>query len=287
MRFENARISGNEEVVSLNELTNSKNLSELRENLLCPISGCTAQLSYISAKKPYLKTKNKSVHSDDCPYRNEEEYKIYLRKNESKRRVTLNEAQVQGRLDRMIDYVYPNRKKKAKEKSENSVNNKKGKKYVATGTKEKAVAGLENSDSSTTTEKAKGIRVPAKRLNEFYHMDEGELFKIPAIIKSIVKKSDKNYTFYIKGIDNDAGGKVVLKDPFFSRNIQGINEMLDFLKESVENDQGEIRIAFLGVLTDSANLTFELVRDFDFKLFKSNRKYTLAEFVNYQSRNNS
>lgn len=50
MRFENARIFGNEEVVSLNELTNSKNLSELRENLLCPISGCTAQLSYISAK---------------------------------------------------------------------------------------------------------------------------------------------------------------------------------------------------------------------------------------------
>lgn len=48
----------------------------------------------------------------------------------------------------------------------------------------------------------------------------------------------------------------------------------------------EIRIAFLGLLTDSTNLTFELVRDFDFKLFKDGKQYTLAEFVDHEFRNN-
>lgn len=286
MRFENVRIFGDEKIVSLSELTNSKNLLELRENLLCPIRGCSARLSYISAKNPYLKTKNKSSHSDDCPYRNVEEYRIYLRKNESKRRVTLDEGQVQGRLGSMMDYIYPNRKKKTKEKTNKSLSNKKGKKYLSAGTKEKAVAGLEKSDTSTTVEKAKGIRVPTKRLNQIYRLDENEIFKIPAIVEGIVKKNDKHYVFYIRGIDTDTDGKILLKESFFSRNVQGINGMLDFLKSSVENSRGEIRIAFLGLLTDSTNLTFELVRDFDFKLFKDGKQYTLAEFVDHEFRNN-
>lgn len=280
MEFEKA-VNSLGEVITFAEIKNSTNLKILRDNLKCPTKGCEAKLSYIAARHPYLKTHNNSIHSNNCPHK-KENIEVEKRQKRRKQLVNLDESGVYSRLDGFTDDFYPNEKSKIN-KPKTSTKHKSKSKAIdnAQDAKPQGVASVNSgiSDSKDVI----SPRVSKKHLNEFISSDQGGIFQVGARLKGIKKINNKKYIFKISDPKSDCYGEILLKDQYFSRNIQGINDQLDFLMNYLENkSNNDINIAYYGTLITFKTKRFEVFVDYGFKLYLMKkdkvRKYTLAEF---------
>lgn len=279
MEFNKAK-NGCGEIIMFEEIKNSTNLKELREDLRCPTKGCEARLLYIAALNPYLKTYNNSKHSDNCPHRKENiETK---RKQRTKQLYQLSEAEVYSRLDGFSDYFYPEEKVEI-DKPKTSTKHKPKSKLIdnADDIKSQGVASVKSGDNASKN--VKPPRVKKKHLNEIVISDQGSILQIGGQLRSIEKFSNMKYILKIKDPKINCYGEILLKSNYFSRKVQGINKQLDFLMNYLKNNPGNyINIAFYGSLLNAETRQFEVFDDYGFKLYmmkkKKIKKYTLAKF---------
>ena len=277
MKFNEARDSSGK-LISFKIIKNSKNLDKLRYELTCPTKNCKAKLSYFAAGKPYLKARNKSRHSSFCRYQNDEVE--YRKKQRRKLLVSLDENSVYSRLDGFKDFLYPDLKSKTNKPKSNSKRMQKTKNSVQ-NVKAQGVASVNSKNSATNS--VVSPRVSKKRLNEFILSDQGKIFQVGAKLGEITKYSANKYIFKIEDKKAKCSGKILLRNKFFSRNVQGINDQLDFLMNYLKkNTKNNVNIAFYGTLLDFNSYEFEIFVDYGFKLYEMNKgivtKHTLAEF---------
>ncbi|AUJ29618.1 hypothetical protein [Liquorilactobacillus hordei] len=285
MGFEIARNEDNNTLLTFDEIRKSDDLDNLRYKLLCPTPNCKAHLSYVASIHPYIKTRNESEHSDFCEYKKDEGAKEIIRKKaKEKILVNLGEADVYARLDDLGDDLYPNRVKKPRKK--------RGKKSNKTDSESgdgvqliPGENGIDINELSSDKKRFVGPRVPKKTLTEFTAQDKGRIFKIPAKLLSIEKNSDRRYYLKIKSIEGNKKGTLILKEAFFSRNIQNINVFLDFLMNVVNEKKIEVKVAAYGTLINFENRDFEIFKDYGLRFFTENkgviRKDSLVLFYNY------
>lgn len=277
MEFDKARDSSNN-IISFKYIKTSNNLDKLRKELKCPTKNCQARLSYVAARKPYLKTHNKSSHSSFCPYK--KQGVKYRNKQRKKLLVSLNENSVYSRLDRYKNDFYPNLKAKTIKQK----NNNKRKQKTKNSVQNAKLQGVASVNSKTSvTKNVISPRVSKKHLNEFLSTDKGKIFQLGAKLKKIIKYNNKKYIFKIEDRKNRCNGEILLKKRFFSRNVQGINLQLDFLMNYLKkNPNNNVNIAFYGTLLNFNSMQFEIFVDYGFKLYEMRKgrviKNTLAEF---------
>lgn len=286
MEFESAKNSKGK-LISLEECKKSEDLEKLRGDLYCPTKDCKAQLSYVAARNPYFKTRNNSIHLDECPHK-KENIEIEKRKNKRKQSVNLGENDVYSRLNRYMGDFFGNKSNKTN-KSKSSTKRKQKSEPIDEDLDAKP-QGIPSTDGRIGVGKdVISPRISKKLLNEFISSDQNGIFQVPAQLIEIKKINTKKYKLKIKDLQTNCSGEILLQDKYFSRNIQGINEQLDFLKDYLaKNPNNVIYIAYYGTLLDYKIRQFEVFVDYGFKLYLKEKskpkKYTLAEFYSLYSR---
>lgn len=290
MEYENALNTETNKILTLDEIINSDDLESLRQHLKCPVEDCEADLIYVAASRhPFLSSKSHktSPHSENCPHFREETDAINKKRKYQRVLASLSQADISGRLDRLKDDMYPNRKKRKRKASKKGKKPRERSKQVDSDSGIILVASAtEGIDPDEVKGKKASSRVSKKKFTEFLKEDEGKIYQGTAQLVRINKKSDHHYDFVVRQIEGEKEAKLKLRDNFFERNIVGINTWLNFLMSVLKDDE-DIRIAFTAIFDNFKNCEFEIYKDFGFKLGKEDRGlqrlYTLAEFYNRYS----
>lgn len=290
MEYETALNTENNDILTLDEIISSENLEFLRQHLKCPIKDCNADLIYVAASRhPFLSSKSHktSPHNESCPHFRKETDAVNKKRNYERVLANLSESDISGRLDRLKDDMYPNRKKRKRETSKKREKSREKSKQADDDSGTLLIASVSGGVNPDEIKDKKVIsRVPKKKFTEFLKEDEGIIYQGAAQLVRINKESNRHYDFVVRQIEGEKEAMLKLRDNFFKRNIVGINTWLDFLVDVLE-DSEDIRIGFTGRFDSFKNCEFEIYDDFGFKLGKVDRGlprlYTLAVFYNRYS----
>lgn len=290
MEYETALNTENNKILTLDEIINSDDLESLRQHLKCPIEDCEADLIYVAAsRRPFLSSKSHktSPHNENCPHFREETDAINKKRKYQRVLASLSQSAISGRLDRLKDDMFPNRKKPKRESSKKGEKSREKSKQADSDSGTILIASATGGINPDEVKDEKVIsRIPKKKFTEFLKEDEGKVYQGVAQLVRINKESKHHYDFVVRQIEGEKEAKLKLRDKFFKRNIVDINTWLDFLMSVLQGDE-DIRIAFTAIFDNFENCELEIYDDFGFKLGKEDRGvqrlYTLAVFYNRYS----